>query len=174
MAINWNFNASEYEEKSFENLKPGNYRVRIKNVEEQKSQNTGNQMFKVTFEVSNSSNLLWKYIVFDPSNTQMTNQQLGQIYNAFGIPNGNLNPADWIGKTGGARVKTEHDVQYGDKAVIHYFLKPNQVDKLPPWVDPPKSINEQQAQQQSAPPQGYYGNPPEPETRAPFNANDLI
>lgn len=171
--INWNFNANEYEEKSFENLKPGDYRVRIKDVEEMTSKNTGNPMLKITFEVSGKTNLLWKYIVFDPTNSKQTNQMLGEIYNAFGIPKGNLNAADWLGKTGGARVKIDNDPTYGAKSVINYFLRQNQVDKLPPWVDPPQNISEHQASQ-NTPPQGYYGTPPMPNEQPPLNTNDLL
>lgn len=170
--MNWNFNANEYKENDYGTLKPGDYRVRIKEAENTQSK-AGNPMLKLTLEVSGSSSLLWYYIVFDSSNPSITNQKLGSFWNAFGIQQGNLDEKTYPGKVGGARVRTKHDDNYGDKSEVHYFLKPNQTEKLPAWVEPPKNVSEQSAPSQpnSNPmPNNYYGTPTEP----PFNPNDLL
>lgn len=171
--MNWNFNANEYQENDYGTLKPGDYRVRIKEAEEKISR-AGNPMLKITLEVSGSSSLLWYYIVFDSSNTSMTNQKLGTFWNAFGIQQGNLDEKTYAGKVGGVRVKIENDSQYGERAVIHYLLKPSQTENLPAWTEPPKNVSNQSAPQQTTNnnpmPNNYYGTPSEP----PFNPNDLL
>jgi hypothetical protein len=52
MAINWTFDNSQYEEKTFKPIPVGEHRVRIASAEEQTSSKTGNQMIKLTLEVS--------------------------------------------------------------------------------------------------------------------------
>ena len=49
--LNWNFNANDYEEKSFEVLPVGDYRVRIASAEE-KTSKAGNPMVELKFDVS--------------------------------------------------------------------------------------------------------------------------
>lgn len=135
MAISWNFNADDYKENDFAPIPVGDHRVRIANAEELTSKN-GNDMVKLTLDVSGHSGSLWFYLVFMPDNPQMTNQRLGQIFNSFGIPQNDMNCQNWIGKVGGARIKHE---QYNGEASakVNYFLSREKVDKLPAWVDAP-------------------------------------
>lgn len=133
MAINWNFNADDYKENDFAPIPVGDHRVRIANVEEQKSKN-GNDMLVLTLDVSGHSGSLWFYLVFMPNNPQITNQRLGQIFDSFGIQPGNMNFTSWLGKVGGARVKHE---QYNGEtlAKVNYFLSRSKVDVLPAWQE---------------------------------------
>lgn len=135
MAIgNWKFNAQDYQEMSFSIIPAGDHRVRIANAEELTSKN-GNDMIKLTLEVSGHSGSLWHYVVFMPDNPQTTNQKLGQLFDSFGMAP-NMNISSWIGKVGGARVK--HEKYNGeDSAKVSYFLSRNKVDNLPAWQDAP-------------------------------------
>lgn len=134
MAINWNFNANDYQEPSFEALKPGEYRVRIRDAEETTSKN-GNDMIKMTLDVSGHGSTLWFYLVFMPDNPQMVNQKLGQIFNSFGIQPGDLNVENWKGKVGAANVINE--MYNGEKqAKIRYFISKEKQQSLPAWSEP--------------------------------------
>ena len=138
MAIQWNFNADDYQEPSFSVIPVGDHRVRIKDAEETKSQK-GNDMIKLTLEVSGHSSTLWDYIVFMPDNQQMTNRKLGGIFSSFGIQPGNLNVDSWKGMVGACRVK--HEKYNGeDQAKVAYYLGKDKQETLPPWSGGPASV----------------------------------
>lgn len=138
MSIDWNFSAADYEEQSFKPIPVGDYRVRIASAEEQTSSNSGRQMIKLTLEVSGYSSTIWHYIVFMPENQKLTNQKLGELWNSFGIPQGNFNLNSWVGKVGAAKVKHE-DYNGEPSAKIAYFINKDRQDKLPAWQEPNKS-----------------------------------
>ena len=104
--VNWNFNASDYEEQGFKPIPMGDHRVRIASAEEQIS-NSGRQMIKLVLEVSGYHSTIWHFIVFMNENQKLTNQKLGELWNSFGIPQGNFNLNTWVGKVGAAKVKHE-------------------------------------------------------------------
>ena len=132
---NWTFNPADYSANDFAPIPAGDHRVRIANVEEQKS-SKGNDMLKITLDVSGHGSTLWYYIVFMPDNPSMTNQKLGQLFDSFGIQPGNMNISSWFGKVGGCRVK--HELYNGENsAKVNYFLSRSKVDKLPAWQDAP-------------------------------------
>ena len=135
--VNWNFNAADYEEQSFKPIPVGDYRVRIQSAEEQTS-NSGNQMIKLVLEVSGYNATIWHFIVFMPDNQKLTNQKLGEVFNSFGIPQGNFNLQSWVGKVGAAKVKHE-DYNGEPNAKIAYFINKDKQDKLPAWQEPNKS-----------------------------------
>ena len=132
--VNWNFNAADYEEQSFKPIPVGDHRVRIASAEEQTS-NKGRQMIKLTLEVSGYSSTIWHYIVFMPDNQKLTNQKLGEVFNSFGIQQGNFNLQSWVGKVGAAKVKHE---EYNNEpsAKVAYFISKDRQDKLPAWKEP--------------------------------------
>ena len=132
--INWNFNSNDYTEQSFKPIPVGDHRVRIASAEEQTS-NSGRQMIKLVLEVSGYSSTIWHYIVFMPDNQKLTNQKLGELWNSFGIPQGNFNLNSWVGKVGAAKVKHE---TYNNEpsAKIAYFINKDRQDKLPAWQEP--------------------------------------
>ena len=137
MAIQWQFSSADYEEKSFAPIPVGDHRVRIASAEEQTSGN-GRQMIKLTLEVSGYSSTIWHYIVFMPDNQKLTNQKLGEVFNSFGIQQGNFNLQSWVGKVGAAKVKHE-DYNGEPNAKIAYFINKDRQDKLPAWQEPNKS-----------------------------------
>ena len=133
MSINWNFNAADYEETSFKPIPVGVHRVRIAEAEEQTS-SSGKQMIKLVLNVSGYNSTIWHYIVFMPENQKLTNQKLGELWNSFGIPQGNFNLQTWIGKVGAAKVK--HEEYNGESnAKIAYFISKDRQEKLPAWKD---------------------------------------
>ena len=131
--VNWNFNAADYEEQNFKPIPIGDHRVRIASAEEQTS-SSGKQMIKLVLDVSGYNATIWHYIVFMPDNQKLTNQKLGELWNSFGIPQGNFNLQSWVGKVGAAKVKHE-DYNGESNAKIAYFINKNKQDKLPAWKD---------------------------------------
>lgn len=129
MAINWGFDPNDVEE--FGLVPAGDHRVRIADAEETTSK-SGNDMIKMTLDVSGVSSKLFYYLVFMPDNTTMTNTNLKRLWDSFGIEPGNLNCASWIGKVGAARVK--HEEYNGDQqARISYFIARSKQEALPAW-----------------------------------------
>ena len=135
--VNWNFNAADYEEQSFKPIPIGDHRVRIASAEEQTS-NSGRQMIKLVLDVSGYSSTIWHFIVFMPENQKLTNQKLGELWNSFGIQQGNFNLNNWVGKVGAAKVKHE---TYNNEpsAKIAYFINKDRQNKLPAWQEPNKA-----------------------------------
>ena len=132
--INWNFDSNDYTEQSFKPIPVGDHRVRIASAEEQTS-SSGRQMIKLVLDVSGHSSTIWHYIVFMPDNQKLTNQKLGELWNSFGIQQGNFNLNSWVGKVGAAKVKHE---TYNNEpsAKIAYFINKDRQDKLPAWQEP--------------------------------------
>lgn len=130
------FNPDEYEERSFEPLPAGKYRVRIDNVEPKQSKN-GNMYFAFELAVSGDNRKIWHNLVLT-SDKKVTNDKLGAFFKAFGITDYNLNNwAQWAGRVGGAKTKIRPaEGQYEAKAEIHYFLPPEETEKLGPWKEP--------------------------------------
>lgn len=132
--INWNFDESQVEERSFEVVPVGKHRVRIESAEECTS-SKGNDMIKVVMQVSGMAAKLFHYIVFMPDNTQLTNTKLAEFWDSFGIPKGNLNTATWTGKIGACKVK--HEEYNGEPSPkVSYFLRKKDQDALPAWQEP--------------------------------------
>ena len=165
MALNWNFNAAEYEEKDFAPIPIGDYRCRIEEVSEKKSK-SGNDMFEIKLSVSGQSSKLWYYIVLDPSNTKMTNQKLGQLWESFGIPSKTMDGSAWVGKIGGCRIK--HEVYNGEnKAAVHYFHNKKKQESLSAWIEPSNSVVTVGHTTDERP-------APTDADAPPFNADDLL
>lgn len=132
--INWQFNTEDYEEQSFKPIPVGDHRVRISSAEEQTS-SKGKQMIKLVLDVSGYNSTIWHYIVFMPENTKLTNQKLGELWNSFGIPQGNFDLNSWRGKVGAAKIK--HEIyESNPNPKVSYFIGKDRQDKLPAWQEP--------------------------------------
>lgn len=130
--MEWNFDANDVEERSFDAIPVGDYRVRIKSVEAKTSKN-GNPTVKLTLEVSGQTSYLWPYITCS-SNSTKTNTMLKAFFNSFGMKP-DMNENNWVGKVGAARVK--HEIYNGEtQARIAYFLPREKQETMTPWVEP--------------------------------------
>lgn len=134
MAIEWNYNSEDYEEKDYSPIPVGDHRVRIASVAEKKF-SSGNEGFEIVLDVSDYNSSLWLYMVLMPDNEKLTNQKLGAFFDSFGINDHNLNNyKQWVGKTGGVRVK--HEEYNGDMtAKVHYCLSKKKQETLPQWKE---------------------------------------
>lgn len=131
----WDF---KREEAQFETIPEGNYRIRIKSADKAISK-SGNDMLALQFEVSGSNTILYHYIVFMNDRPEITNRMLTQFFDAFkDIPEGDFNMSNWIGKVGACKVKHE-EYNGNTNAKVHYFIKADKQDELPPWKEPSNS-----------------------------------
>lgn len=135
--VNWNFNANDYEEKSFKPIPVGEHRVRIFDAIDKVS-NSGNDMIEVTLEVSGQTAKVWYYLVLKKDDVKRTNQKLGEFWNSFGIPMGNFALATWKGKVGGAKIVHE-EYEGSPRAKVAYLLNKDRQEKLSPWREPAAS-----------------------------------
>ena len=140
MAINWNYDKNT-EKATFKPIPVGNYRCRIEEANEKVSQNN-NDMIELVLSVSGHKGKLWFYIVFMPEGNDkngnplrnITDRNLSAVYECFGITEGDLNCAGWVGKVGGVKVK--HEMVDGEpKAKVHYLLNKAQQVALPAWEE---------------------------------------
>ena len=133
--VHWTYNAKEYQEASLAPIPVGDHRVRIEEVDECVSK-TGKDMLKITLKVSGFNGKLFYYLVFDPGNTQMTNKNLGDLYDSFNIPAGSMDFHAWEGQVGAARVK--HEDYNGDpRASVAWFIRRSRQEVLPAWQEKP-------------------------------------
>ena len=124
------------EEREFPLVPEGDCRIRIKSADKAISKN-GNDMLALQFEVSGSNQILYHYIVFMDDRPELTNRLLTQFFDSFpGIPEGDFNMNNWIGKVGACQVKHDDD----GRAKLHYFLSGKQADAVAPWKEPPNSM----------------------------------
>lgn len=131
---NWNYDASQYEAKSFALIPVGDYRARIEDVEEV-TYVSGNSGFKITLKVNGHPGRIWYNLVLDASNVKQTNQRLGEFFDSFGIQGTVLgNGKQWIGSVGAIRIKhTEY--QGKTRESVAYMIDRSRQDKLPAWSE---------------------------------------
>lgn len=131
--MEWNYQRTE---SKFEEIPVGEHRIRIASAEKAISKK-GNDMLVLKFDVSGYNSSLWHYIVFLTETPEITNRNLTQFFDSFGIEGGNFNLASWVGKVGGCMTKED---EYGTK--IKYFLSKEKQEKLPKWQSKKVSLNE--------------------------------
>ena len=135
--IEWRFNPEDYNPDRFELVPPGDYRVRIEDAEE-KTSKSGYPMVQMRLKVSGYNGSIWHYMVFmsdTPERVKITNDNLGRIFDSFGIQQGDLNLEHWKGKVGAAHVKNEPDNKNNMRAVIGYFIQRAKQDELAGWQE---------------------------------------
>lgn len=114
-----------YRREERERLGPGDYRVSIVGVEETTSRTSGNPMLVVTVQPSGSTIKINHYIV----KNQYFNRNLTDLFDSFGIEEGNHELLSWIGAMGGAKLAEDEN----GYLKVRYFLSPEKQEKLPPW-----------------------------------------
>ena len=135
--LNWKFNPENYNEKGYQLVPPGKYRVRIENAEETMAK-TGKPMVKLTLKASGYNSKIWHNVVMDNTSEEAiarTDNMLGRIFDSFNIPAGDMNLADWKGKVGAAEVKNEPDLNEVMRAGIKYFIRRKEQNDLPAWQE---------------------------------------
>ena len=135
--IKWEFNPEDYNPDRFELVPPGKYRVRIEDAEETASK-SGYPMIKMRLKVSGYNGSVWHYMVFMSDSEQharMTNDNLGRIFDSFGLAPGDLNLEHWKGKVGAAEIKNEPDNKQTMRAVVSYFIQRAKQDELQAWQE---------------------------------------
>ena len=150
--VDWKYDPKNYNADGHELIPAGDYRVRIDEAAEKVSQ-SGKDMIRLKLKVNGYNTPVWKYIVFDSSNEEAhkrTDQLLGSIFDSFGIERGNLNPYDWEGKIGGARLKNRTDMNGDMRTEVHYFLSRKKTDILPAFIEEKAKDDKQ--------PEDTYGN----------------
>lgn len=132
MAISWQYDPSQYQEKNFPIIPVGDYRARIVDVEEKKF-SSGNEGYEITLEINGYNSKIWFYLVLDATDPVKTNQRIGDFFNSFGITSPVMGSGkQWIGMVGAVRVRHE---EYNGNTVarIAYCINRNRQDKLAPW-----------------------------------------
>lgn len=144
---------------SHKKITPGRYRVRIADAEMTTSKN-GNDMIKLTLDVSGYSGHVWDYIVFMENRPEITNGKFTAIYDSFQIPEGNFDLASWVGAVGAAQIKIDEN----EFEKVAYYITPKKALDLPGWVEPKRG--ESPGNPQPAP--GYARQPGEDDEDLPF------
>lgn len=121
----WKFERTENE---FQQIPAGDHRVVIESAEKAQSK-AGNDMLVIKLRVSGYQSMLWHYIVFMDEHPEITNRKLTELFDSFGIEDGNFNLASYVGKAGAAHTKID-DQGY---AKVAWFIHKNKQDNLPPW-----------------------------------------
>lgn len=132
--MSWSYERTE-SEKSYTLIPEGKHRIRIASADKAVSKN-GNDMLTLKFDVSGYSSYIFHHIVFLDDKPEVTNRMLTQFFDSFkDIPEGDFNMANWIGKVGAAKIKHE-EYNGNTNAKIHWFVKADKQDDLPPWEEP--------------------------------------
>lgn len=125
--MEWNYQRTE---NTYDEIPVGKHRVRIAGAEKAISRG-GNDMLVLTLDVSGYNSRLWHYVVFMPDRPEITNRKLTEIFDSFGIADGDFNLKNWIGKVGACVTKQD---EYGTK--VNYFINRKKQGELPPWKEP--------------------------------------
>lgn len=130
--MEWNYDPSQYSERSYDLIPIGDHRARITDVVE-KTFKSGNSGYELTLEISGYPRRMWYYLVLDPSNPAQTNQRLGEFFESFRIPDYSMGTGkQWVGQVGGVRVK--HELYNGNQTdKVQYLLTQARQEKLPAW-----------------------------------------
>lgn len=121
----WQF---KREEKVFDEIPAGDHRVVIDSAEKAQSK-AGNDMLVIKMRVSGYPSLLWHYIVFLDEKPEITNRNLTQLFDSFGIEDGNFELGTYVGMAGAAHVKIDEN----GYPKVAWFINKKKQDSLPPW-----------------------------------------
>lgn len=94
-----NYRPEEFEGGGGSNLKEGDYRVRIDNIEEKVSQK-GQDMLVLTLAIR-EADFVFKFYIVD---NEYFNRNMTTFYDCFKIPRGNTETHRWMGRMGTAHI----------------------------------------------------------------------
>lgn len=121
----WQF---KREEKVFDEIPAGDHRVVIDSAEKAQSK-AGNDMLVIKLRVSGYTAMLWNYIVFLDDKPEITNRKLTELFDSFGIEDGNFELDTYVGMAGAAHVKIDEN----GYPKVAWFIHKKKQDLLPPW-----------------------------------------
>lgn len=126
---NWNYDKKKAQAADL--MPEGAVRVEIVSVEEQTSKK-GNEMFKIVLRPSNQTSKLFHYLVFMPEFENMTNKNIKNIYDCFGLDS--LEISKWFGAKGAVNVK--HEEYNGElQAKVGSFIPLTEQTNLPEFIE---------------------------------------
>lgn len=134
----WNFDPTQYTEKTFELIPVGDHRAKIKEVvlrDGDTAFNSGNSGYEITMAISGYTSTVKHYLVLNPADPARTNQAIGAFFDSFGIAERQLgNGQAWVGKAGAVRIR--HEEYNGEnRAKIAYCIAKSRQAKLPDWKE---------------------------------------
>ena len=132
--IDWDYDASDVEERSFALIPEGKYRLRVASIEQRTSKN-GNEYISYKFDVSGKNSKLFYNLTFLKDNKQMTNQKINDMCKSFGLTPSINSLITCVGAVGAGMVRHKDE-----RAEVWYFLDPEQQEKLDPWQEPSNSM----------------------------------
>lgn len=145
-------------------VQEGPHRVRITAAQKAISKQ-GNDMLKITLQVSGSDQPLYHYITFMKDKPELTNKLLTQFFDSFpGIPEGEFDTSKWVGAEGAAMIK--QDVYNGlPSPRINWFIHRNRQGDIPEFVDTkaPTKYNKPLIQEGTSGPQQMQEQHPSPQ-----------
>lgn len=121
----WQFKRTEAK---FDSIPAGDHRVQIESAEMAVSKN-GNDMLVIKMRVSGYTSGLWQYIVFMDDRPEITNRKLTELFDSFGIEDGNFDLESYVGCMGAAHVKIDEN----GYPKVAWFLSREKQDNMPPW-----------------------------------------
>ncbi|MDD3437615.1 MAG: hypothetical protein PHC64_10730 [Candidatus Gastranaerophilales bacterium] len=102
----------------------GDYRFEVINAVEDVSK-SGKDMIVVSLKLNGTNITVKDYFVAG----EWFNRKVTQFFDSTNIEEGNFEFLTWIGAVGAARFKEDEN----GYLKVHYYLKPEQAEKLPPW-----------------------------------------
>lgn len=130
--FNWNYKT----ETGFEEIPEGDYRVMINTAEKAVSK-SGNDMLVLTLYASGYKKQIKHYIVFLRDKPEITNRNLTEFFESFGIEKGNFNLGSYFGRIGAAHIH-KPDEDFGEK--VKYFITGKKKEELPAFSDAHKNV----------------------------------
>ena len=131
--MEWQYDASKVEEFEFKKLPVGDHKLRVASIEEKES-STGKKMLEFEFDASGTGVKIRYWLVFNPDKEGITNGNIKNISDSFGIEPGNFNFDAWLGKIGAAHIK--HQDKYAN---ISYFIPKCKQESLGNWIESSKT-----------------------------------
>ena len=177
--FNWDYDPNYAETNEYTLLDEGNYRVSITKAIPTTAR-TGSEGLEITLAVNGYNHTIRHFIWLDFNNVQRTNQQLGEFFNSFDIPQNEQRSCEhWAGRTGAVRV-IHSNYKGRTIAKVAFCISRDDQDKLPAWREPVYSTS---TYQKSAPSPSFnsapampneYAPPAPPQTQKTFNGFNVF
>lgn len=115
----------DYRREERPRLEPGDYRVKIADVESTTSK-AGNPMIVITLTPNGSDLKINHYIV----KNEYFNRNMTEFFDSFNVDEGDFNLPGWVGAVGAA--KLVHDDNGYLK--VRWLIRKDKQNNLPPWI----------------------------------------